>query len=364
MHHVHRHVNALQTFKPLLVAQKARGIWGGIQPVLVKKSPFREIGRLIEKQTHRPWQISQGEARRMESIFRSGPCRLVHLFFGDSAIHLLPFLRRSRCPVLVSFHGSDVAGAFASDDFRMAREQLFAIVALVACRSEDLSHRVASLGCPRHKLRVMRAVLPEFPKAVPRMAPAAGAWRILQAGRMVPKKGMATALAAFARFLAVYPNARLTIAGEGPLRTALEAEARKLDIAGAVRFPGFFTQEELAREFVSSHFYLHPSETVSGDREGVPNSLLEAMASGLPVVSTRHGGIQEVIQHGSTGLLCPEGDAEALAKALLSLADSAADYSRISLAGMSFVRQEFSTSRQVESIESLYREAVQLGLDR
>jgi len=102
---------------------------------------------------------------------------------------------------------------------------------------------------------------------------------------------------------------------------------------------------------------LHPSETVSGDVEGIPNSLLEAMASGLPAVSTRHGGIPEVIEDGITGRLCPERDPDAVAAALLEFAADPVLYERISGAGADFVTAEFSAAKQIANIEALYREA-------
>jgi len=356
-HHVHRHVNGLRGFLPVLVAGRLRGVWPGVVPVVVRRGAFREAARFVGRLTGHPWQISGSEARALRRIFHAASCRVVHIFFGDSAIHRLAFVEQAGLPVVVSFHGADVAGRMASDGFRAARQRLFAKTRLVACRSDDLAAQVAGLGCPEEKLRIMRTCLPDQWPEVHPQPPADGAWRILLVGRLIPKKGIATGLEAFAGFLKTHPGARLTIAGGGPLREVLEARARGLGISRAVDFAGFLSQEALAGEMARSHIYLQPSETVGGDREGVPNALIEAMAAGLPPVATRHGGIPEAIEHGSTGLLCPEGDTHALTEALLSLAACPSSYCRLSAAAASATRRVFSAAEANARIEAIYREA-------
>ena len=113
--------------------------------------------------------------------------------------------------------------------------------------------------------------------------PAGGGWRMIQASRFIERKGLDTTLIAFADFRKKYPNAELVLAGEGPLENRLKEIAQRLGIAQAVCYPGFLGQHELAAAYRSAHLFLHPSQTTrSGDQEGVPNSMLEAMASGLP----------------------------------------------------------------------------------
>ena len=88
----------------------------------------------------------------------------------------------------------------------------------------------------------------------------------------------------------------------------LVARARELGVGDRVFFPGFVSQSELRELFYGSHIFLHPSERgADGNQEGVPNSMLEAMASRLPVLATEHGGIPEAIEHGQSGILVPEG---------------------------------------------------------
>lgn len=321
MLHVHRHVTGLKTFRPVVLTQKREGDWAVDRLAVIPRSPWRFLARAAEKSTGRPWQISAGEARRAREVMRREDCAVLHVFFGNAAVHLLPLLRESPVPVVVSFHGSDVAGSMASSAYAEAVREMFHLATLVPCRSEQLAGAVGRLGCPAEKLRLMRTVLPDLPFLL-RQPPPDGAWRIVQAARLVAKKGLGTALRAFAVFGRRFPASTFTIAGEGPMEGELRARAAELGLADRVRFTGFLSQENLQQLFRESHIFFHPSETAGGDVEGVPNALLEAMAGGLPVVATHHGGIPEVVRNGETGLLRAERDAPALADALIALAES------------------------------------------
>lgn len=354
MLHIHRQISGLTGFAPLVISQKLAGDWPADRVEIVPRSALRFLGRGWERLTGRPWQITQNEAGRIAAA--GSEAALVHIFFGNVAIHLLPFIRRAKMPVVISFHGADVAGAIASEAFAGARREMFSLARLVLCRSEQLAGQVAGLGCDRAKLRIMKTVLPDIAFS-PRLPPADGAWQIIQAARLVPKKGIPSSLRAFARFQKSFPAARFILAGEGPLEAGLRELAGTLGVAGSVDFRGFLPQDVLRKTYADAHVFLHPSEEVGGDVEGIPNALLEAMASGLPAVATRHGGIPEVITDGVTGLLCPERDPEALAAALLRLAGDPLLYRAIARAGADHVHDQFSAARRIAEIESLYREA-------
>jgi glycosyltransferase involved in cell wall biosynthesis len=189
--------------------------------------------------------------------------------------------------------------------------------------------------------------------------PPDGAWRMIQASRFIEKKGLDVTLRAFAEFRKKYPNAELILAGEGPLENQIKDLAHRLAIAGSVRYPGFLGQQELAAAYRSAHLFLHPSQTTTaGDQEGVPNAMLEAMASGLPVVATLHGGIPEAVHSGQEGLLVPERDSSALACALLEIADNAATYQTFSRNAAQSVRENFEQGRSIARLEGFYRELI------
>jgi glycosyltransferase involved in cell wall biosynthesis len=135
--------------------------------------------------------------------------------------------------------------------------------------------------------------------------------------------------------------------------------AAELDIADKVFFPGFISQTQLRALFYQSHIFLHPSEIgVDGNQEGVPNSMLEAMASGLPVFATEHGGIPEAIENGRSGILVKERDEHALALALLERTANPEGLAAIARNGAEMVRKNFEQTRQTRQLEDYYLEAI------
>ncbi|MDG2123592.1 MAG: glycosyltransferase, partial [Verrucomicrobiales bacterium] len=184
-------------------------------------------------------------------------------------------------------------------------------------------------------------------------------WQLLQACRLIEKKGLHTTLEAFAQILAQYPHAHLTVAGDGPLQPALEKHAASLGITHSTHFTGFANQTELRKLVYASHLFFHPSQTGSdGNREGVPNAMLEAMATAMPVLTTRHGGIPEAVTHRSSGLLCDEKDAASLAANALEVIASPRLYKSLATGARQAVTDHFGRANQTVALENIYRLAI------
>jgi glycosyltransferase involved in cell wall biosynthesis len=280
----------------------------------------------------------------------------LHIYFGQIAVHLLPLIRTWKNPSIVSFHGADVTVDMNKRGYRDATRQMLDVVKLVLVRSESLRRAVADLGCDPKRIEVQRTGIPleEFPFRE-RSFPQNGEWRFVQAGRLIEKKGLPVTLRAFAIFQNQYPNATLTIAGEGPLLGQVQKLAHELNIQERVSFAGFISQEQLREMYYRSHIFLHPSQTGrDGNQEGIPNSMLEAMASGLPAFATQHGGIPEAIENGASGVLVPEGDHEKLARALLDAAEDPELLFRIARSGADVVRKNFDLHAQAQRLDDIY----------
>ena len=178
------------------------------------------------------------------------------------------------------------------------------------------------------------------------------------------KKGIETTLRAFAEFARTFPEAMLTLAGEGPLLARIGELAEELGIASRVHVPGFLSQPALAALLDGAHLFLHPSELgADGNQEGVPNSMLEAMAAGLPPLATRHGGIPEAVEHGVSGLLVEERDAAALADEMLALAHAPERYEAMSAAAAARVAAQFDLRATVRALEGFYDEALSMSVN-
>jgi len=150
------------------------------------------------------------------------------------------------------------------------------------------------------------------------------------------------------------------IAGDGPLRKRLEQFAQQLGIGGKVAFIGFLTKEQLLEVYYESHVFIHPSETTSdGDNEGIPNSLLEAMATGLCSIATRHGGIPEAIEHLQNGVLVEERDFEGVYYWMHRLAEEWSLAAELGQHAAETIGREFNSKTQIEKLESVYLKTIE-----
>jgi colanic acid/amylovoran biosynthesis glycosyltransferase len=362
MLHIYRQVCALRGVNTFVMTKAVQN---------PDRFPFRDIELIPQPRMNllrhgwlkfvkrRPPIVYRGEYQMLSSILEHRGADLMHIYFGHTGVHLLPFIEQWNKPCVVSFHGADVAVKQDIANYPQKLRRLFAAVPLVLARSQSLANRLIQFGCPREKLRINRTGVPldEFP-LVERQAPPSGRWRIMQACRLIPKKGVATSLRAFAIFKKDFPNAEFYIAGKGPLQSELEMLAAGLGISKDVHFVGFLPQPKLLGLYLSSHLFVHPSEMPPDEnQEGIPNSILEAMATGLPVLATRHGGIAEAVESGS-GFLVAEEDHIGLARSMKEIASVPGMLYEMGMRARGAVVSQFEQEAQARLLESYYEEAI------
>jgi colanic acid/amylovoran biosynthesis glycosyltransferase len=364
MLHIYRQVTSLRNVDTFIITKiRENGDRFPFPDIEVLERPRSNlILRGFLKYVHQaPALIYRGEFEIIRRLLLRRDPDLMHVYFGNTGVHLLPLIERWDRPCIVSFHGMDVQRRETERGYEANLRKLLSLVPLVLVRSRSIAERLIELECDPTKIRLNRTGIPpgEFPHVV-RKAPADGAWLLVQACRLVPKKGLSTALRAFAKFAKTYPRSRFVIAGEGPLRQELEDLVVELELLGVVNFAGFLGQKDLRDLFERAHVFMHPSELPpDSNQEGVPNSMLEAMASGLPVVATRHGGIPEAVTDDVNGLLVSERDHEMLANALCKLAQDPARWTKMGAAASQTVAAGFSQASQIEALESAYLEAIE-----
>jgi colanic acid/amylovoran biosynthesis glycosyltransferase len=359
MLHVYRQVAGLRTVSPVVLTFKRENAdrFPFERVRLVRRSPFRWWRRIWNVQIRKiPQRAYPAEVSSIDFLMTADRCQLLHIYFGNNGLFWLPLLRKREVPAVVSFHGADVQVDVDSPAAKRMFQDLFACCALVLARSESLATALIKLGCPPDKLNIQRTGIPlETFTYNDRQRPADGAWRLLQASRLIEKKGLELSLRAFAVFLKQYPRATLTIAGDGPRRSSLERLATELQLEDKIQFTGFVSQSALLTLYQESHFFLHPSEqTPNGDQEGVPNSLLEAMATGLPCLTTRHGGIPEAVTHLESGILVPESDLAGLEHWLDRLATDDALRDSLGKQAAQTIKAKFDLTSQIEKLEEIY----------
>jgi glycosyltransferase involved in cell wall biosynthesis len=176
-------------------------------------------------------------------------------------------------------------------------------------------------------------------------------------GRLVEKKGFDTLIRAWPSVVAAVPGARLRIVGDGPCRASLRRLAQSLGLAGHLEFAGALPEGETLRAIADADMLVLPSRRMAdGDRDGIPNVILEAMALGVPVVTTDAGAAGEVVADGVSGILLPcPVDPDALAAAVARLAQDANLRATLADNARALVRERFSPEAYAAAMSALLR---------
>lgn len=289
---------------------------------------------------------------------------VVHCQFASLAPAVLRLrdagLLRGR--LVAHFRGIDIT-SFVAEHGPKVYERLFAEADLFLANCAFFAERARALGCPDARLHVHGSGLDlaRFPFRAPR-AQDGGPVRLISAGRLVEKKGFLHAVEAVARLNRERLRATYAIVGDGPERARLEARIAELGAGDAVRLLGWRDHAELSGLLADSDLFLAPCQTAAdGNADAPVNTLKEAMATGLPVLATRHGGIPELVEDGASGLLVPERDPDALHGALESLIARRAHWPAMARAGRAAVERLYDARRLNDELVRLYGEIVDGG---
>ena len=278
---------------------------------------------------------------------------------------------RASLPLVVSLHGSDVFVAERNGVVGRVARRVFHRAGYVTACSPDLAERARRLGAAAERLEVV-----PYGVDVARFRPARSATDALRlranaapgqplivaAGRLVRKKGFEYLINALP-LLAVNRRPVLAIAGGGDLEAELRQRAARAGVADRVVFLGNVTQDDVSNWFAAAAVVAAPSvRDDSGNVDGLPNTVLEALASAAPLVTTSAGGIGSVVENGRTGLIVPERDAASLARAIdVLLADRAAAEA-LGTAGRALVESRFGWARVAERLSDAYDRALAFTL--
>ena len=256
--------------------------------------------------------------RRIARLLKRHRIEVVLAEYGPTGEAMLDPCRRAGVPLVVHFHGVDAFHVKLLKDHAGYRRILKEAAAVVVV-SREMERQLLSLGAERGRLHYTcyGIDVERFRAGRPDQAPP----HFIAVGRFVDKKAPHLTVLAFHQAWRKEPAMRLTMAGSGPLWDSTRQLVAALGLEGVVELPGVLTPHQVAgRMGASRAFVQHSVVSADNDHEGTPLSVLEAMASGLPVVATRHAGIPDVVEHGVSGLLSAERDLDAMADHLLRLA--------------------------------------------
>jgi colanic acid/amylovoran biosynthesis glycosyltransferase len=335
------------------------------RPLSLDDVPLRSSKRLAEfarlgRRALAHWRGSDGEADEITSdyvrAFRRSRCQAVLIEFGHVGVQAMDACRRLDLPMTVHFHGYDVYARGMLDRYGARYEQLFEQAVALIAPSRAMREPLLALGALAEKVHyVPCGVDPHrFRAGAPDQAPPT----FLAVGRFVEKKAPQLTIAAFASVWRRHPEARLRMIGDGRLRGACEDLAEGLGMGESVVFLGTQPHDVIADEMRRARAFVQHSLVASdGNSEATPQSILEACASELPVVSTRHAGIPEAILEGETGFLVDERDVEGMARHMERLVVDPALAAELGRAGRRRVEEHFSMDSAIASLWDVIRTA-------
>ena len=279
----------------------------------------------------------------------------LHVHFANRATHAALFIHAlTGLPFSFTAHAQDFLVDLGSDELL---GEMCARAAFVATVS-DWSRRELIKRCPEAETKIQRVYnglpLDRWPDPDPGKTVFAP-WRIFSVGRLVEFKGFDDLIAACARLQARGVAFRCEIAGDGPLRGTLARQIDELDLSGSVRLLGMLPQAEIrARLAECDVFALACRLDEKGACDVLPTVILEAMAAGRPVVSTRLAGVPEMVDHGQTGWLVEPGNVPALAAALDALGHDPGLRQRFGVAGRAKLEADFSSAGTTRQLAALF----------
>ncbi len=307
--------------------------------------------------------LHTGQAPAFYNALRAKKPALLHAHFAPDGATALPLISVLDVPLIVTLHGYDVTSSEASLSksftgrlFLKRRKRLFKTAGLFVCISDFIRQRAIKAGFPESKLRVHYiGVDLTFYRPDTRVQRQQNL--VLFVGRLVEKKGCRFLIEAMERVQQRMKEAELVVIGDGPLRQSLEILGKAKGIA--VQFLGS-QPSSVVRDWLSrARVFCVPSVTAgTGDSEGLPIVFTEAQAMGVPVVSTMHAGIPEVVRHGETGLLAPERDQALLAEYLLRYLSDDTFWRAGSRSACDWIQKRFDLSQQTAELEHLYAEVM------
>ena len=320
----------------------------GVEPILLgRRGAIGPIDRLLFKQF--------GRIPPVPDLARLDP-RLIHAHFGRGGALALPLAHALKLPLVVTFHGGDATKtkhyrkALVPTIFQRRCAALRREAALIICVADHIREALIAHNFPPAKLRVIRyGIDPDDETEEPE--PAERPY-LLFAGRFVEKKGVGHLLDAMRILEADSAAVDLALIGSGPMVEALKCKAAGLARA---RFLGWLPNQEVRRMMRGALAVCVPSVAAhSGDSEGLPNVVLEAMASAVPVIGSEIAGIVEAVEHGRTGFLVPPADPRAIAAAARRLLADSALRSSMGLAARRAAIERFSAVAQSRLLSIRY----------
>ena len=278
--------------------------------------------------------------------------------YGISGVKLMPICEKLNLPLIVHFHGFDASHKPTLRKYQSDYLALFNYAKAIIAVSHDMAEALIRMDAPAKKIFInVYGVDTGFftPGCQPKTDSS-----FITVARFAPKKSPQSSIKAFYKVLHSLPDATLTMVG--PREELYEDCVHlvdKLQISDKVNFSGTKSPREILPMLQRSTVFIqHSVVAPDGDSEGTPNSILEASACGLPIVSTLHGGIKDAVIHGKTGFLVEEGDVGGMADYMIRLAEDPLLAKEMGENGRKYMEQEYAMDKQIHNLYEIIENTV------
>jgi len=265
--------------------------------------------------------------------------------------------KQAKTPLIIHFHGADAHHQPTINKIKSSYKSAFEYASAIICVSKFMYDALLKLGASANKLFLnpYGVDLNKFEITHPE----ANLPILFFAGRFVPKKAPHIVIKAFSIVKKEMKDAKLMMAGDGPLLVESKLLAQSLNLQNDIEFPGVFSHEKVVEKLkLVRAFVQHSVTAADGDSEGTPNSILEASACGLPIISTKHAGINEAVLNEITGLLSNELDINTFAKNMLRVLKEPKLASDLGEKGTAHMKKNYELHSQISSLNQIIKNVI------
>ena len=301
------------------------------------------------------------QAKTFKTI-REFDVRLIHAHFGYTGYYALPVQQRTNLPLVTTFYGHDISRMPDIPGWDHKLLELFEQGDLFLVEGPFMEKRLHEIGCPSQKSGIQRIAIDceLYPFHIRKPKEKSKNIEIFFCASIREKKGLIYALEAVARAHQHFSNLVFYIAGDGPCRTRIEDKITELKMGSYTHLLGFLTHKQMIKEMNTADIFIQPSVTAQdGNSEGgAPTTILEAQACGIPVLATTHADIPYVVVSGTSALLSPEKDVEALYNNLMTLLNFQEMWVSMGRTGREFIEEKHDVHKEVQRLEDRYYQLV------
>lgn len=284
---------------------------------------------------------------------------VIHAQFGFSAVRILPVAKKLNVPLVVSFHGMDASHMLRKLAYRNGLKKVFEYASSIIVCNPAMVEALPLSTRQKDKVSWIPYGI-NLNQFNPQPRVRNSLTRILHVGRLIEKKGVPDLIRAFAQLKTKF-SIQMELVGTGPEEGICKQLVKEMMLEQCITFHGWKSPEEVKNLMQQADiFVLNSRIATNGDSEGLPVGILEAMAMGLPVVSTNHAGIPKAVDNRVTGLLVEERDTDALAQALTDLLQDEQLRKSYGVAGRKKAESFFSMEQMHAALHSVYKNCSRL----